>query len=183
MIQIFFAFNFLKTNSYLEVAFHYNCSLKLIKYFEFKAKDAPNFELQIIYSYIAVTRKYYMNTQLLKYLESKYPLYITDYIIKIALFKTIYNYNNFEIIKYLNKNNKYLNKYLLYELLSISLTDTEFEIISKIIKYVYSKTSELKLSRFQYTEFYNERIYNRIPFKQIGNYFIRYRAKYRLLYI
>ena len=152
MIQIFFAFNFLKTNSYLEVAFHYNCSLKLIKYFEFKAKDAPNFELQIIYSYIAVTRKYYMNKKMLKYLESKYPLYITDYIIKIALFKTIYNYNNFEII-------------------------------SKIIKYVYSKTSELKLSRFQYTEFYNERIYNRIPFKQIGNYFIRYRAKYRLLYI
>jgi hypothetical protein len=120
---------------------------------------------------------------LLKYLESKYPLYITDYIIKIALFKTIYNYNNFEIIKYLNKNNKYLNKYLLYEILSISLTDTNFEIISKIIKYIYSKTSELKLSRFQYTDFYNERIYNRIPFKQIGNYFIRYRAKYMLCYI
>jgi hypothetical protein len=150
--------------------------LKMIKYFELKAKDAPNFELQIINCYInAATGK--AKIRILKYLETKYPLYITEDIIYIGKRYMFYN-SEFKKIKYLNRNYKYLNYNDQYLILRMAYKGN----IAQIMKYLFSHINELIIRRYQYAKIF-QNIELKFMFKQIGNYLIRYRTKYMLCYI
>jgi|LakMenEpi03Aug12_release.lakeMendotaPanAssembly.Ray.scaffolds.fasta_scaffold00943_28 hypothetical protein len=142
--------------------------LRMIKYFESKICS----KIDIINCYMAAVCSKKAKIRVLKYLESKYPLYIKSNIKYYANILAI-DYRRNKKIKYLNKNNKYLNNKA-QQLLILNI---------KFIKYVYSKIPELKLSYLKYYEIYSERNYVKSPFKQISNYFIRYRAKYMLCYI
>jgi hypothetical protein len=61
-------------------AIYYGC-LKIIKYFELKEKDSPGFKNKIINCYITAACSLKKSIRILKYIESKYHLYITNEII------------------------------------------------------------------------------------------------------
>jgi hypothetical protein len=89
-----------------------------------EAKDAPNFELKIRNCYINAAYAEKAKIRILKYLETKYPLYITDDIKHIAKYYAI-NYERFEKIKYLNRNVKVKGNI-------IRLGDEEYVFINQI---------------------------------------------------
>jgi hypothetical protein len=157
--------------------------LKMIKYFELKAKDDPNFELQIIYCYINAAEGSKAKIRILKYLETKYPLYITDDIIYIAKRCAIIN-ERFEKIKYLNRNNTYPDYWAINYMFCCAYN----ELLDRgnknkaihIIKYVFSKINKIESDEYIYI--YSE-IFLQPIFNQVRNYQIRYRAKYMALYI
>jgi hypothetical protein len=159
-------------------------SLKMIKYFELKAKDSPDFELQIINCYINATAGNKAKNRILKYLETKYPLYITDDIIYRGKYNAI-DYERFEKIKYLNRNNKYLDYWAQYYMFNYAyneLYDCNKSKAIHIIKYIFSHINELIIEKDEYTKIYNTE--NSKPiFKQVRNYYIRYSSKYMLSYI
>jgi hypothetical protein len=159
-------------------------SLKMIKYFELKAKDAPDFELQIINCYINAAAGNKAKIRIFKYLETKYPLYITDDIIYRGKRSVFYN-SEFKKIKYLNRNCKYLNNSDQYFILRKAYTEIYKDNKSKaihIIKYIFSHINELIIEKDEYTKIYNKEYFKPI-FNQFRNYYIRYSSKYSLSYI
>lgn len=76
--------------SYLEAAAR-SGFLKIVKYFELKEKDSPYFRENIIECYINAIYSYKKSIRIITYLETKYPLYITNkiiYILKKELYQS-----------------------------------------------------------------------------------------------
>jgi hypothetical protein len=73
---------YLEKISYLEAA-AWSGFLKIVKYFESKEKDSPDFREKIIKCYINAIYSYKKSICIITYLETKYPLYITNKIIYI----------------------------------------------------------------------------------------------------
>jgi|694.fasta_scaffold00943_26 hypothetical protein len=163
--------------------------LKMIKYFELQVKDSPNFNLKIINCYISAASAYKPKIRILKYLESKYPLFITNDIINEALNKAIRK-ERFNKIKYLNKIainklNNWAQNFLLY---SCCIGYYQYAPISnniycKMIKYLFSKCGDLYISRPNYNRLNRNEEKKPTQIKIINNYLIKYKAKYRLCYI
>jgi|LakMenE18May11ns_1017448.scaffolds.fasta_scaffold9957701_7 hypothetical protein len=153
-------------------------SLKIIKYFELKEKDSPGFKNKIINCYITAACSLKKSIRILKYIESKYHLYITNEIIYKARNKAI-NCSIFKNIKYLNKTNLHI-KY--FEQLYL-LNNINYKEKNKIIKYVFSNISELYILWEDYTDIITNYIIKNKKINPISNYLIRYMAKYRLSYI
>ena len=164
---------------YLAISYGY---LKIIKYFELKAKDAPNFELEIIKCYINAATSNKNKIRIFKYLETKYPLYITNNIIYIAGNKAIVC-GIYKAIKYLNRNNKYFNIITLVFGSSDDFEDYEENKACKFIKYLFSKITNLNIKYEEYIYYIRTSYWAKKHTELIHNYLIRYRTKYMLCYI
>jgi hypothetical protein len=172
--------NKLRKKSYLEMA-AISGSLKMIKYFELKAKDAPNFELEIIKCYINAATSNKNKIRIFKYLETKYPLYITNNIIYIAGNKAI-DCGIYKAIKYLNRNNKYFNIITLVFGSSDDFEDYEENKACKFIKYLFSKITNLNIKYEEYIYYISSSYWAKKHTELIHNYMIKYKTKYKLCY-
>ena len=148
-------------------------SLKIVKYFELKEQDSPGFKNKIINCYITAACSLKKSIRIFKYIESNYPLYITNKIINKARKKAIHC-KIFKNIKYLNKTNLHLSYWAQQYLIS----GNNHKEKNKIIKYVFSNISELYILWEDYYDIIKNKKIN-----PISNYLIRYMAKYRLSYI